>query len=73
MILVGLSEDFTMAGFAGMHVSHVAVLMVSRVDEWKFLGHVGGRGSVVRHFVDPAVELAFKLVKSVDEWLVRNP
>ena len=43
MIFVGLSEDFAMAGFAGMHVSHVAVLMVSRVDEWKFLGHGEGK------------------------------
>ena len=30
-------------------------------------------GAMVRSLVDPAVSLGFQLVKSVDEWLIRNP
>ena len=30
-------------------------------------------GTMVRSLVDPVVSLGFQLVKSVDEWLIKNP
>jgi hypothetical protein len=30
-------------------------------------------GVLTRHFIDPVTPLAFKLVKTVDEWLIRHP
>jgi len=45
-----------------------------RVIKWRKIGFkVPFSGPMVRHFVDPVLPLVFKLLQSVDEWLIRHP